>query len=125
MKLRLWRTFKVSNGPRLAEKLEAIIAFYLNPPEPAIVPCAGERSHIRALDRTQPGLPLKNGRCGTTTHGYKRNGTASPFPAVSTLDSTVITMCDDQHRRQERLKFLRQIDGLTPAGKQLHLIADN
>jgi len=87
--------------------------------------CADEKSQIQALDRTQPGLPLKKGRCGTMTHDYKRNGTATLFAAMNTLAGTVISMCDDRHRHQEWLKFLRVIDYVTPRGKQLHLIADN
>jgi transposase len=125
LKPHLTRTFKVSNDPQFAEKLEAIIGLYLNPPEHAIVLCADEKSQIQALDRTQPGLPLKKGRCGTMTHDYKRNGTATLFAAMSTLDGTVISMCDDRHRHQEWLKFLRVIDDLTPPDKELHLIADN
>jgi transposase len=119
------RTFKVSNDPQFAAKLEAIIGLYLNPPEHAIVLCTDEKSQIQALDRTQPGLPLKKGRCGTMTHDYKRNGTATLFAAMSTLDGSVISMCDDRHRHQEWLKFLRVIDYGTPPGKELHLIADN
>jgi transposase len=125
LKPHLSRTFKVSNDPEFAEKLEAIVGLYLNPPEHAIVLCADEKSQIQALDRTQPGLPIKKGRCGTMTHDYKRNGTATLFAAMNTFDGTVISMCDDRHRHQEWLKFLRLIDDLTPAGKQLHLIADN
>jgi transposase len=125
LKPHLSRTFKVSNDPQFAEKLEAIIGLYLNPPEHAIVLCADEKSQIQALDRTQPGLPLKKGRCGTMTHDYKRNGTATLFAAMSTLDGTVISMCDDRHRHQEWLKFLRVIDYVTPPGKDLHLVADN
>jgi transposase len=125
LKPHLSRTFKVSNDPQFAEKLKAIIGLYLNPPEHAIVLCADEKSQIQALDRTQPGLPLKKGRCGTMTHDYKRNGTATLFAAMSTLDGTVISMCDDRHRHQEWLKFLRVIDQVTPGGKQIHLIADN
>ena len=125
LKPHLARTFKVSNDPQFAEKLETIIGLYLNPPEHAIVLCADEKSQIQALDRTQPGLPLKKGRCGTMTHDYKRNGTATLFAAMSTLDGTVISMCDDRHRHQEWLKFLRVIDDVTPPDKELHLIADN
>jgi len=125
LKPHLTRTFKVSNDPQFAEELEAIIGLYLNPPEHAIVLCAEEKSQIQALDRTQPGLPLKKGRCGTMTHDYKRNGTATLFAAMSTLDGTVISMCDDRHRQQEWLKLLRVIDDLTPPDKDLHLIADN
>jgi transposase len=125
LKPHLARTFKLSNDPQFAEKLEAIIGLYLHPPEHAIVLCADEKSQIQALDRTQPGLPLKKGRCGTMTHDYKRNGTATLFAAMNTLDGTVISMCDDRHRHQEWLKFLRVIDSVTPPGKELHLIADN
>jgi transposase len=125
LKPHLARTFKVSNDPQFAEKLEAIIGLYLHPPEHAIVLCADEKSQIQALDRTQPGLPLKKGRCGTMTHDYKRNGTATLFAAMNALDGTVISMCDDRHRHQEWLKFLRVIDYVTPPGKQLHLIADH
>ena len=125
LKPHLSRTFKVSNDPEFAEKLEAIVGLYLNPPEHAIVLCADEKSQIQALDRTQPGLPIKKGRCGTMTHDYKRNGTATLFAAMNTLDGTVISMCDDRHRHQEWLKFLRVIDQITPGGKQIHLIADN
>jgi transposase len=125
LKPHLSRTFKVSNDPEFAEKLEAIVGLYLNPPEHAIVLCADEKSQIQALDRTQPGLPIKRGRCGTMTHDYKRNGTATLFAAMNTFDGTVISMCDDQHRHQEWLKFLRVIDQVTPSGKEIHLIADN
>jgi transposase len=125
LKPHLSRTFKVSNDPAFAEKLEAIVGLYLNPPEHAIVLCADEKSQIQALDRTQPGLPIKKGRCGTMTHDYKRNGTATLFAAMNTLDGTVISMCDDRHRHQEWLKFLRVIDEVTPSGQEIHLIADN
>ena len=125
LKPHLSRTFKVSNDPAFAEKLEAIVGLYLNPPEHAIVLCADEKSQIQALDRTQPGLPIKKGRCGTMTHDYKRNGTATLFAAMNTLDGTVISMCDDRHRHQEWLKFLRVIDEVTPGGQEIHLIADN
>jgi transposase len=125
LKPHLARTFKVSNDPEFAEKLEAIIGLYLNPPEHAIVLCADEKSQIQALDRTQPGLPLKKGRCGTMTHDYKRNGTATLFAAMNTLDGTVISMCDDRHHHQEWLKFLRVIDQVTPEGKGIYLIAGN
>jgi len=125
LKPHLTRTFKVSNDPQFAEKLEAIVGLYLNPPEHAMVLCVDEKSQIQALDRTQPGLPIKKGRCGTMTHDYKRNGTATLFAALNTLDGTVISMCDDRHRHQEWLKFLRVIDNLTPETKEIHLIADN
>ena len=125
LKPHLVRTFKVSNDPQFAEKLEAVVGLYLNPPEHALVFCVDEKSQIQALDRTQPGLPIKKGRCGTMTHDYKRNGTATLFAALNTLDGTVISRCDDRHRHQEWLKFLRVIDDLTPQAKPIHLIADN
>lgn len=125
LKPHLVRTFKLSNDPQFAEKLETIVGLYLNPPEHALVLCADEKSQIQALDRTQPGLPLKKGRCGTLTHDYKRHGTATLFAALNTFDGTVISMCDDRHRHQEWLRFLRIIDQLTPSDKILHLIVDN
>ena len=125
LKPHLVKTFKVSNDPQFAEKLEAIVGLYLNPPEHAMVLCVDEKSQIQALDRTQPGLPIKKGRCGTMTHDYKRNGTATLFAALNTLDGTVISMCDDRHRHQEWLRFLRVIDELNPEAKEIHLIADN
>ncbi len=125
LKPHLVRTFKLSKDPEFAEKLEAIVGLYLNPPEHAIVLCADEKSQIQALDRTQPGLPLKKGRAGTMTHDYKRNGTATLFAALNTLDGTVISMCDDRHRHQEWLRFLKVIDEITPPDKTLHLILDN
>jgi transposase len=125
LKPHLVRGFKVSNDPQFAEKLEAIVGLYLNPPEHALVLSVDEKSQIQALDRTQPGLPLKKGRCGTMTHDYKRNGTATLFAALNTLDGSVIGMCEDRHRHQEWLKFLRVIDEVTPAEKEIHLIADN
>jgi hypothetical protein len=125
LKPHLVKTFKVSNDVRFGEKLETIVGLYLNPPEHAIVLCADEKSQIQALDRTQPGLPIKKGRCGTMTHDYKRNGTATLFAAMDVLDGKVISMCDDRHRHQEWLKFLRVIDYVTPPQKELHLIVDN
>ena len=125
LKPHLARTFKVSNDPQFAEKLEAIVGLYLNPPEHAVVLCVDEKSQIQALDRTPPGLPLKKGRCGTMTHDYKRHGTATLFAALNAADGRVISMCDDRHRHQEWLQFLRVIDSIIPPDKQLHLIADN
>lgn len=125
LKPHLVKTFKVSNDPQFAEKLEKVVGLYLNPPEHAMVLCCDEKSQIQALDRTQPGLPLKRGRAGTMTHDYKRNGTATLFAALNTLDGKVISMCAERHRHQEWLRFLRILDRRTPADKQLHLIADN
>jgi transposase len=125
LKPHLIDTFKVSSDPQFAEKLDAIVGLYLNPPEHALVLCCDEKSQIQALDRTQPGLPLKRGRAGTMTHDYKRNGTATLFAALNTLDGKVISLCAERHRHQEWLRFLRLLDRRTPADKQLHLIADN
>src|SRR3974390_3098749 len=108
------RTFKLSNDPEFVEKLEDIVGLYLNLPEHAIVLRAEEKSQIQALDRTQPGLAMKKGRCGTMTHDYKRNGTATLFAALDALEGEVISMCDDRHRHQEWLKFLRVIDDIVP-----------
>ena len=125
LKPHLVRTFKLSNDPEFVEKLEDIVGLYLNPPEHAIVLCADEKSQIQALDRTQPGLAMKKGRCGTMTHDYKRNGTATLFAALDALEGEVISMCDDRHRHQEWLKFLRVIDDIVPPEKQIHMIVDN
>jgi transposase len=125
LKPHLVGTFKVSTDPRFAEKLEAIVGLYLNPPEHALVLCCDEKSQIQALDRTQPGLPLKRGRAGTMTHDYKRNGTATLFAALNILNGQVISLCQERHRHQEWLRFLRLVDDGTPDHKQLHLIVDN
>jgi transposase len=118
-------TFKLSTDPDFEAKLVDIVGLYLNPPEHAIVLCADEKSQIQALDRTQPGLPLKPGRCGTMTHDYKRNGTTTLFAALSTLDGQVIGECMPRHRHQEWLKFLKLIDRNTPKALDLHIICDN
>jgi transposase len=125
LKPHLVKTFKVSNDKNFAEKLEDIVGLYLSPPEHALVFCCDEKSQIQALDRTQPGLPIKKGRCGTMTHDYKRNGTTTLFAALNTQDGTVIGTCMKQNRHQEWLKFLRLIDKRTCPEKELHLIADN
>ncbi len=125
LKPHLVETFKISNDPRFAEKLTSIVGLYLNPPEHAIVLCADEKSQIQALDRTQPGLPLKRGRGETMTHDYKRNGTATLFAALNILDGKVMGTCMERHRHQEWLKFLRLIDSVVPADKDIHLICDN
>jgi len=119
------KTFKLSKDPRFVEKLADVVGLYLNPPEKALVLCVDEKSQIQALDRTQPGLPMKKGRCGTMTHDYKRHGTTSLFAALNVLEGTVIGSCYPRHRHQEFLKFLRQIDRQTPSGLDLHLILDN
>lgn len=118
-------TFKLSRDPRFVEKLVDVVGLYLNPPDKAAVICVDEKSQIQALDRTQPGLPLKKGRCGTMTHDYKRHGTTSLFAAMSMLDGKVIGQCYGRHRHQEFLKFLRHLDREMPADLTLHVIVDN
>ena len=118
-------TFKVSRDPRFVEKLTDVVGLYLNPPDKALVLCVDEKSQIQALDRTQPGLPLRPGRCGTMTHDYTRHGTTTLFAALSTLDGQVIGDCMPQHRHQEFIRFLKRIDDQTPSGLDLHLIVDN
>jgi transposase len=107
------------------EKLLDVVGLYLNPPDKALVLCVDEKSQIQALDRTQPGLPLKHGRCGTMTHDYKRHGTTTLFAALSLLDGTVIGDCMPRHRHQEFIRFLEHIDQATPTTLDLHLIVDN
>ena len=119
------KTFKVSNDPHFVEKLLDVVGLYLNPPEHALVLCADEKSQIQALDRTQPGLPLKKGRCSTMTHDYKRNGTTTLFAALEVLTGKLIGTCLPKHRHQEWLRFLRLIDRQTPPELDLHLIVDN
>lgn len=119
------RTFKLSTDSRFVEKLTDVVGLYLNPPAKALVLCVDEKTQIQALDRTQPGLPLKKGRCGTMTHDYKRNGTTTLFAALNVLEGTVIGECMARHRHQEFLKFLRTLDRTTPRGLALHLIVDN
>jgi transposase len=132
---RIWRahglkphrieSFKVSNDPHFAEKLEAIVGLYLNPPEHALVLSIDEKSQIQALDRTQPGLPLKKGRGATMTHDYKRNGTTTLFAALDTATGEIYGLCQQRHRHQEWLRFLRMIDETIPEEKQIYLICDN
>lgn len=118
-------TFKLSKDKRFVEKLTDVVGVYLNPPEKAIVLCVDEKTQIQALDRTQPGLPMKTGRCGTMTHDYKRNGTTCLFAALNVAEGKVIGTCYPRHRNEEFLKFLRKIDRETPKDMQLHLILDN
>jgi transposase len=118
-------TFKLSRDPRFLEKLTDVVGLYLSPPDNAIVLCIDEKSQIQALDRTQPGLPLKKGRCGTMTHDYKRNGTTTLFAALDVLAGKVIGDCYKRHRHQEFLKFLRRIDREFPGKIPLHLVMDN
>jgi transposase len=125
IKPHLVETFKHSKDPAFVEKLQDIVGLYLHPPEHAIVLSCDEKSQIQALDRTQPGLPLKPGRCGTMTHDYKRNGTTSLFAAMNIADGTIIGECLPRHRHQEWLRFLRLIKAQVPPDKQVHLICDN
>src|SRR6478609_8911811 len=125
LKPHLLESFKISKDKRFVEKLEDIVGLYLNPPEHAIVMCVDEKSQIQALDRTQPGLPLKKGRCGTMTHDYKRHGTTTLFAALDVATGKVIGQCMPRHRHQEWLRFLRRIDAETAKHLDVHLIADN
>jgi len=119
------KSFKLSTDKHFVEKLTDVVGLYLNPPDKALVLCVDEKSQIQALDRTQPGLPMKKGRCGTMTHDYKRNGTTCLFAALNMLDGTVIGTCYPRHRHEEFLKFLQTIDRSTPRRRDLHLILDN
>jgi transposase len=132
---RIWRahglkphrieSFKISNDPEFAAKLEDIVGLYLDPPEHALVLSVDEKSQIQALDRTQPGLPIKKGRGQTMTHDYKRNGTTTLFAALNTANGEVYHLCQQRHRHQEWLKFLRMLDQTVAVGKQIHIICDN
>jgi transposase len=119
------KNFKLSRDARFLEKLTDIVGLYLNPPQQALVLCIDEKSQIQALDRTQPGLPLKKGRCGTMTHDYKRNGTTTLFAALEVLQGKVVGQCYKRHRHQEFLKFLRRLDEEFPGRMPLHLVMDN
>jgi len=121
----LHRQFKVSNDPLFEEKLHNVVGLYLNPPEKAVVFCVDEKSSIQALDRTQPGLPMKPGRCQTMTHDYKRHGTSTLFAALNVATGKVIGECKSKHRHQEFLSFLKTVEKETPAELELHLIVDN
>ena len=125
LKPHLVKTFKLSRDPDFVDKVEDVVGLYLNPPDKALVLCVDEKSQIQALDRTQPGLPMKKGRAGTMTHDDKRHGTTTLFAALNMLDGTVIGQCMPRHRHQEFRRFLKRIDKQTPAGLDLHLILDN
>ena len=125
LKPHIVRGFKISRDPKFVEKLEDIVGLYMSPPEHALVLCCDEKSQVQALDRTQPGLPLKKGRAQTMTHDYKRHGTTKLFAALNVLDGQIIGQCQERHTHAEWLKFLRKIDRETPKNKTLHLIADN
>lgn len=119
------RSFKVSNDRQFAEKVVDVVGLYLDPPQHALVLCVDEKSQIQALDRTQPGLPLKPGRCGTMTHDYQRHGTTTLFAAIDMTEGKLIGSCMPRHRHQEWIKFLTEIDRETPRDLDLHLVADN
>jgi len=119
------KRFKLSRDPKFLEKLTDVVGLYLNPPQQAMVICVDEKSQIEALDRTQPGLPLKKGRCGTLTHDYKRHGTTTLFAALEVLKGRVIGQCFERHRHQEFLRFLRRLDQEFPGPVPLHLVMDN
>ena len=125
LKPHLTKSFKLSRDPRFLEKLTDVVGVYLTPPQNAVVLCVDEKSQIQALDRTQPGLPLKPGRCGTFTHDYERHGTTTLFAALHVLEGRVIGQCYPRHRHQEFLKFLRRLDEEFPGEVTLHLILDN
>ena len=125
LKPHLVRSFKLSRDPRFVEKLEDIVGLYLSPPEHALVLCCDEKSQIQALERTQPGLPLRQGRVRTQTHDYKRHGTTTLFAALNTLEGTVMGQCQPRHRHTHWLKFLQSVDQQMPEEKELHLVIDN
>jgi transposase len=119
------RTFKRSTDPAFAEKVEDIVGLYMEPPAHAVVLSIDEKSQIQALDRTQPGLPLKPGKCGTLTHDYKRNGITTLFAALDILNGAVLGRCMTQHRHREFIRFLNAVERAVPAGKIVHAILDN
>lgn len=125
LKPHLTRTFKLSNDKNFTQKLRDVVGLYMNPPENAMVFSVDEKSQIQALDRTQPGLPLKKGRCNTMTHDYVRHGTCTLFAAMNVLTGQVLSKNENRHRHQEYLRFLRLIDRSTPKKLDLHLIVDN
>src|SRR5829696_7102340 len=119
------RQFKLSKDPNFVEKLRDVVGLYVDPPAHAIVLSLDEKSQIQALDRTQPGLPLKKGRAGTMTHDYKRHGTTTLFAALNVLDGTVLGRCMQRHRHQEFIRFLNALEAAVPIGKLVHVILDN
>jgi transposase len=119
------RSFKISNDPRFADKLKDVVGLYVDPPAHAVVLSIDEKSQIQALDRTQPGLPMKKGRCATMTHDYKRHGTTTLFAALDILEGKVIGRCMQRHRHQEFIRFLNAIEREVPADKAVHVVLDN
>ena len=125
LKPHLIRTFKVSNDPRFEEKLRDVVGLYLDPPHNAVVFSFDEKSQIQALDRTQPGLPIKKGRAGTMTHDYKRHGTTTLFAALNVATGEVVGKTYRRHRHQEVLRFLREVEKTVPKDQEIHLVLDN
>jgi len=125
LKPHLYKHFKVSKDPQFEEKLRDVVGLYLNPPEKAVVFCVDEKSSIQALDRSQPGLPMKKGRCGTMTHDYKRHGTSTLFAALNAATGEVIGACKQRHRHEEFLSFLKTVNQQTSSELDLHIIVDN
>jgi len=119
------RRFKLSTDPQFAAKAEEIVGLYVDPPAHAVVLSIDEKSQIQAPDRTQPGLPMKKGRCGTMTHDYQRHGTTNLFAALNVLDGSVVGRCVQRHRHQEFIRFLNEIERTVPAGKLVHVVLDN
>ena len=119
------RAFKISNDPKFADKLKEVVGLYVDPPAHAVVLSIDEKSQIQALDRTQPGLPMKKGRCATMTHDYKRNGTTTLFAALDILEGKVIGRCMQRHRHQEFIRFLNAVEHEVPAAKAVHVVLDN
>src|SRR5205814_8739979 len=125
LKPHLVRRFKISNDPRFEEKVTDVVGLYMNPPDRALVLCVDEKSQIQALDRTQPGLPMKKRRCATMTHDYKRHGTTTLFAALDILEGKVIGRCMQRHRHQEFIRFLNAVEREVPADKAVHVVLDN
>jgi len=125
LKPHLSKHFTVSKDPQFEEKLRDVVGLYLNPPEKAVVFCVDEKSSIQALDRSQPGLPMKKGRCGTMTHEYKRHGTSTLFAALNAATGEVIGACKQRHRHEEFLSFLKTVTQQTSSELDLHIIVDN
>ena len=119
------RAFKISNDPKFADKLKDVVGLYVDPPAHAVVLSIDEKSQIQALDRTQPGLPMKKGRCATMTHDYKRNGTTTLFAAFDVLEGKVIGRCMQRHRHQEFIRFLNAVEREVPTDKAIHVVLDN
>ena len=125
LKPHLLRRFKISNDPQFEEKVTDVVGLYINPPDKALVLCVDEKSQIQALDRTQPGLPMKKGRAGTMTHDYKRHGTTTLFAALDLKSGIVIGECQPRHRAKEFIRFLKRIDRCVKKHLDIHLVLDN